>query len=182
MEMLTRSMSGQFETRDGENGEKYIEGYFAVFDSPYNIGGKDREFIAPGAFDECLDGDVRALINHDTTLVIGRTVPKTLKLRTDNHGLFGSILINPNDQDAINAHARVQRGDVSQCSFGFEVLSEKTTFREDGGIDFIIEKVRLFEVSICTFPAYEATEVQARSREAAALRHKAWKERMLARI
>ena len=143
MEMLKRSCEAEFKTRDAENGDMYIEGYFAVFDSPYNIGGKDREFIDPHAFDEALNGDVRCLINHDTTLVIGRTLAKTLTLSVDGHGLFGRNLINPKDQDAVNARERVKRGDVSQCSFGFEVLDEETILREDGGVDFIIKKVRL---------------------------------------
>lgn len=76
------------------------------------------EQIDPHAFDDQLGGDVRALIDHDTRLVLGRTCAGTLTLRVDEHGLWGSIAVNEGDQDALNLYARVQRGDVSQCSIG----------------------------------------------------------------
>ena len=108
-----RTASTQFATRD-DNGALAIEGYFAVFNSNYDIAPGLSESIAPGAFDNTLSGDIRALINHDTTLVLGRTKANTLQLRTDNHGLWGHIDINPNDTDAMNLYNRVQRGDVDQ--------------------------------------------------------------------
>lgn len=73
------------------------------------------EQIDPHAFDDQLGGDVRALIDHDTRLVLGRTCAGTLTLRVDEHGLWGSIAVNEGDQDALNLYARVQRGDVSQA-------------------------------------------------------------------
>ena len=156
-----RSIASNFKTReDGE--EKRIEGYFAVFNSVYEITPDMTESIAPGAFSETLDGDVRALIDHETMYVLGRNQANTLELREDDIGLWGSILINPNDQDALNLHSRVERRDVNQCSFGFEILEEETEFRDDGSIHFTITKVRLYEVSVCTFPAYSETAVEAR--------------------
>ena len=156
----------QFKTReDGE--DLIIEGYFAVFGSIYEIWNDMTESIDPGAFTETLkDADVRALINHDTTLVLGRTKAGTLELSVDEHGLWGKIRINPNDQDAMNLYERVKRGDVDQCSFGFEIVREETDFKEDGSIHWTIMEVRLWEVSVCTFPAYEETEVSARKRDA----------------
>jgi HK97 family phage prohead protease len=151
-----RTASTQFETR--EDGEKlFIEGYFAVFNSNYEIAPGMSESIAPGAFDNTLSGDIRALINHDTTLVLGRTKARTLELRTDAHGLWGKIEINPKDLDAMNLYERVKRGDVDQCSFGFDILSEETDFRDDGSVHWTIKEVRLYEVSVCTFPAYAET-------------------------
>lgn len=140
-----------------------ISGYFAVFDSPYHICDDIMERVDPHAFDDCLGDDIRALIDHDTRLVLGRTAAQTLTLRTDAHGLWGDILINPVDTEAMNAHARVQRRDVSQCSFGFEPL-EVDQIEEGGCTIFILRRVKLFEVSVCTFPAYEGTEVSARTR------------------
>ena len=156
----------QFKTReDGE--DLIIEGYFAVFGSIYEIWNDMTESIDPGAFTETLkDADVRALINHDTTLVLGRTKAGTLELSVDEHGLWGKIRINPNDQDAMNLYERVKRGDVDQCSFGFEIVREETDFKEDGSIHWTVMEVRLWEVSVCTFPAYEETEVSARKRDA----------------
>lgn len=52
------------------------------------------EQIDPHAFDDQLGGDVRALIDHDTRLVLGRTCAGTLTLRVDEHGLWGSIAVN----------------------------------------------------------------------------------------
>lgn len=175
-----RSLPTEFKTRkDGE--ELSIEGYFAVFNSIYEIAPGMSESIAPGAFDETLSGDIRALINHDTTLVLGRTKANTLQLRVDSHGLWGHIDINPNDTDAMNLYSRVQRGDVNQCSFGFDILSEETDFREDGSVHWTIEKVELYEVSPCTFPAYEETNISARQAQRDDLierKRQAWKEKM----
>ena len=94
----------EFKTReDGEN-NPVIEGYFAVFNSVYDIGMGMSESIAPGAFTEALGGDVRALVNHDTTLVLGRNKANTLELKEDSHGLWGQIRINPNDSAAVDLY------------------------------------------------------------------------------
>lgn len=176
--------STQFVTRD-DSGKLAIEGYFAVFDSNYEIGPGMSESIAQGAFDKTLSGDIRALINHDTTLVLGRTKANTLQLRPDNHGLWGHIDVNPNDTDAMNLYNRVQRGDVDQCSIGFVIISEETEFREDGSIHWTIKEVELYEVSACTFPAYEDTNIAARSKQRDEIikrKNEAWKEKMLKKI
>lgn len=181
---VMRTASTKFNTRD-ENGKLSIEGYFAVFDSVYQIGPNMSESIAQGAFDNTLSGDIRALINHDTTLVLGRTKANTLQLRTDSHGLWGHIDINPNDSDAMNLYNRVQRGDVDQCSFGFDILNEETDFREDGSVHWTIKEVRLYEVSPCTFPAYEETHIAARAKERDELvkrKSEAWREKMLKKL
>lgn len=176
------TFNSEFKTREASD-ELRIEGYFSVFDGVYNIGAGMSESIDRHAFDNALDDDIRALINHDTTLVLGRTKAGTLELRTDDHGLWGSILINPNDQEAMNIYSRVQRGDVNQCSFGFDILDEETEFnKESGDVHWTIKAVKLYEVSVCTFPAYDTTEVEARSQELEEIKAKslkAWKERML---
>ena len=179
-----RSASSKFETRE-EGNELKIEGYFAVFNSNYQIFDDLSESVAPGAFDDTLGGDIRALINHDSSLVLGRNTAHTLDLRQDEHGLWGSITINPNDQDAMNLYARVQRGDVDQCSFGFDILSEDYDVREDGSVHWTIKKVRLYEVSVCTFPAYEETNVKARSAQRDEIKKRsleAWKVQTLAKL
>lgn len=178
-------IQSEFVTRAEENGELVIEGYFAVFDSNYDIAPGMSESIARGAFANSISGDIRALVNHDTTLVIGRTTVRTLELREDERGLWGRIVINPKDSDATNAYARVERGDVSQCSIGFDIVKEDTEIREDGSIHWTIRDVKLWEVSLCTFPAYEETSIDARSRERDEIRKRsqqAWKEKMLTKL
>lgn len=179
-----RTVGTKFETReDGDN--LSIEGYFAVFNSNYEIAPGMSESIAPGAFSKTLSGDIRALINHDTTLVLGRTKANTLQLREDNHGLWGHIDVNPNDSDAMNLYERVKRGDVDQCSFGFDILSEETDFRDDGSVHWTIKEVELYEVSPCTFPAYEETNINARAKEREDLlkrKNEAWKDAILKKL
>lgn len=179
-----RSVPTEFKTReDGDN--LMIEGYFAVFDSNYEIAPGLSESVAPGAFSRTISGDIRALINHDTTLVLGRTKANTLQLKEDAHGLWGHIDINPNDVDAMNLYERVKRGDVDQCSFGFDIRSEDTDISENGDIHWTIKDVDLYEVSCCTFPAYEQTNISARSQERDLIQKRdlqAWQEKMKARL
>lgn len=176
-----RTVPTNFETRE-EDGNLHISGYFAVFGSIYELSPWETESIAPGAFAASLSGDVRALTNHDSTLVLGRNTAGTLQLREDSRGLWGDILINPKDMDAMNLYERVKRGDVNQCSFGFLIGSEEADFKDDGSVHWTITRVDpLYEVSVCTFPAYEETSVNARSaqREAAMAAHlDAWKNKL----
>lgn len=185
--MKTRNavvMATDFQTREVD-GNLYIDGYFAVFNSQYWLWDEGYETIDPGAFDLDADRDVRALTNHDTTLVLGRTTAGTLTLRVDDRGLYGTITINQNDQDAVNLYERVKRGDVTQCSFGFDILDEAME-REDGmPTVWHIRKVKLYEVSVVTFPAYEETGVTARKAEVETMdRRKAenWRAEMHARL
>ena len=162
----TRSVQTELQTRaEPDSQDMYIEGYFAVFGRETELWPGAFEEIAPGAFDETLGNDIRALINHDTTLVLGRNKAGTLELKVDSYGLWGRVKINPNDSDAVNLYERVKRGDVDQCSFGFNILEEITDWRDDGTVKWTITKIDLHEVSVCTFPAYEDTGVQARKAE-----------------
>jgi HK97 family phage prohead protease len=163
-----RSVPVNFQTRSDESGP-VIAGYFAVFNNPTELWHGCIEQIAPGAFASSLGGDVRALIDHDTRLVIGRTVAGTLSLREDANGLYGEIKINEHDSDAMNLYARVQRGDVSQCSFGFDIVAEDYVVSPDGQTcTWTIRDTKLYEVSVVTFPAYEATSVEARDSDSSA--------------
>lgn len=176
--------TAEFKTRE-EDGEPIIEGYFAVFNSDYNIAPGMSESVDPGAFDNTLDNDIRALVNHDTTLVLGRTAAETLELKTDEKGLFGRIRVNTNDTDAMNLYERVKRGDVSGCSFGFNIKDEETELRDDDEVHWNIKDVELFEVSCCTFPAYEDTNITARMKQKEDLEKRtaeAWREKMKERI
>jgi len=161
----TRSLQSQLKTRAEQEDEMIIEGYFVVFNSETELWPGAYEEISSEAFNNTLSNDVRALINHDTSMVLGRNKAGTLELKVDSRGLWGKIKVNPNDTDAVNLYERVKRGDVDQCSFGFQILNEETEYREDGSIKWTIKEVDLFEVSVCTFPAYEDTGVSARKRD-----------------
>ena len=179
-----RSIASQFETREAD-GELSIEGYFSVFNSIYELWPGATESVAPGAFAETLGNDIRALVNHDSTLVLGRNKAGTLELREDSHGLWGKVKVNPNDGDAMNLYERVKRGDVDQCSFGFMIEDEETEFRDDGSIHWTIRKVNLFEVSVVTFPAYEETSVSARKADLEAIQKRKaekWRADMSAKL
>ena len=177
-----RAATTEFVTREEDN-QPHITGYFAVYNSNYEIWQGASESIAPGAFSNTLGGDIRALTNHDTTLVLGRNKAGTLTLKDDSHGLWGDITINPNDTDAMNTYERVKRGDVTQCSIGFAIRDEETEFLDNGDVHWTIKDVELFEVSVCTFPAYEETNVSARDRADVERKiAEAWKIRMKERI
>lgn len=157
-----RSVASDFQTRtDEQTGDLYISGYFSVFNSNYEIFEGATESVAPTAFDDALSDDIRCLINHETRLVLGRNKSGTLILKVDSRGLWGEVKINQNDQDAMNLYERVKRRDVDQCSFGFDILEED--FEDRGSsVHWTIKRVRLYEVSVVTFPAYEDTSVSAR--------------------
>lgn len=174
-------------TRSQEGG-KVLEGHFAVFDKPYQVCKRWVETIAPGAFANWLASgkDVKVLWNHNPDIVLGSTANGTASLREDSQGLHGSVEINDADQDAVNAHARVDRGDVRGCSFGFNIVRQEEWWDDDGVYHTKVLEVELYEVSPCTFPAYQDTDINARGAAdqaaAEAIRNKKWRERMIARL
>lgn len=145
------------------DGVKHLVGHAAVFNSLSQELWGFREKIAPGAFKRTIDegADVRALLNHDPNYVLGRTVAKTLVLSEDDRGLRVDIT-PPNTQWAKDLIETVSRGDISQMSFGFIVRKEQWEENEDQNIRTLLD-VDLFDVSPVTFPAYPATDIQARS-------------------
>lgn len=171
-EEMIRTRMTEMQVREEESGKKTISGYFVVFNTETELWPGAFEEIASGAFDNTLGNDIRALINHDPNLVIGRNKSGTLSLKVDSRGLWGDIVINENDTDAMNLYERVKRRDVDQCSFGFNILREETDWRDDGTVKWRILEVDLHEVSVCTFPAYKDTGVQARHDEVAQYREK----------
>lgn len=163
--MLLRTLGSRFETRETEEKEMVIEGYFSVFGSEYKMWDGATETVDPHAFDETVGDDIRCLTNHKSELVLGRTKAGTLELRIDDVGLFGRVTINPKDGQAVDLYERVRRGDVDQCSFGFDILEQEYDYRQDGSVFITLKKVKLYEVSIVTFPAYEDTYVAARQKD-----------------
>lgn len=150
-----------------EGGKRYLEGYFAVFGETYQVFDGWVETIERGAFARYLatGEDVKVLWNHDTNIVLGATGNGTASLREDEKGLYGSVEINENDQDAVNAYARIARGDVDGCSFSFDVARQEEWWDDDGVYHTKLTEIDpLYEVSACTFPAYKATSISARNK------------------
>lgn len=141
-----------------------IMGHAAVFNVLSEDLGWFREKIEPGAFKATIgEDDVRALFNHDPNLVLGRNVSGTLRMSEDGVGL--AIEIDPPDtQAARDVLVLIERGDVSQMSFAFRVLEESWEYGEKNEPDIrTLKKVRLFDVSPVTYPAYTQTDVALRS-------------------
>nr|DAQ25121.1 MAG TPA: prohead serine protease [Caudoviricetes sp.] len=159
--------TAQFKTREEtETGDLILSGYFIKFDEVTELWPGYFEVIKREGVEKAIqNADIRALFNHDDSLVLGRTGNGTVTLGVDEIGLFGDIIINKEDPQAIGAYARVQRGDVVGCSFGFIPIKIDTEERADGSyLDTILE-LEIFEVSPCTFPAYPQTEIAARQKD-----------------
>lgn len=168
-----RSRPTQFRAGVPADGQPMlIEGYFVVFDQPYYIDDFCEEVVDRHAFDGADMSDVRALIDHNPRLCLGRRNEKvqTLSFDIDETGVYVRIQINPDDTDAMSLRARVLRGDVDQASFGFEESRVEYADLPDGRVRRTILGIsKLWELTVCTFPAYEQTSVSARSRKGDAL-------------
>lgn len=159
--------TAQFKTREEtETGDLILSGYFIKFDEVTELWPGYFEVIKREGVEKAIqNADIRALFNHDDNLVLGRTGNGTATLGVDDIGLYGKIIINKEDPQAIGAYARVKRGDVIGCSFGFIPIKINTEERADGSyLDTILE-LEIFEVSPCTFPAYPQTEIAARQKD-----------------
>ncbi len=164
MTMERRALVRPLEIRTGDE-QRTVAGYAAVFGNAADIGGQFREIIAPGAFRDGVSGDVRALIDHASGRVIGRTKAGTLRLSEDDVGLAVEIDL-PDTQDGRNLATLIARGDISGMSFGFVVTRQQ--WDETGDIPTrTIEAVDLREVSAVAFPAYDGTSIALRALETA---------------
>ncbi len=149
----------EVQTRD--DNKPVIVGYAAVFDQTTELWGF-KERIAPGAFARALSEgqDVRALLNHDPNLVLGRTKNGTLELREDDNGLAYAIHV-PETTAGRDAVELIKRGDVDQSSFAFSIRKEE--WDDDQQTVTIREIDRLYDISPVTYPAYEGTSAQVRN-------------------
>lgn len=146
-----------------EDEKRRITGYAAVFNSLSEDLGGWYETIEPGAFGKTLDEyDQRALWNHNSDYVLGRRSAGTLALDEDETGLRFEI-DPPDTQWARDLLISLDRGDVDQMSFGFQVIRDEWKQVADQIVRRLVE-VKLFEVSPVAFPAYPATSAQVRSK------------------
>lgn len=159
-------LKANLQTRADDKGEKYLEGYFAKFNSITELWPGAKESINAGAFTNSLkNNDIRCLYNHDTSQVLGRKSSGTLELKEDGIGLWGRVKINDKDTDALNVYHKVERQDIKGCSIGFNIIDEDVDYKSDGTVKWTIKEADLHEVSICVFPAYEDTTIQARKKD-----------------
>ena len=156
-----RLLVGDLRSLRAEGQATRIGGHAAVFDTPADLG-YFIETVKRGAFTKTIaEDDVRALFNHDSNLVLGRNKAGTLRLSEDSKGLAFEVDL-PDTQLARDLAVSIDRGDISQCSFGFMVRGEEVR-RVDGVWNRDLTDVQLFDVSPVTYPAYDQTDVSMRS-------------------
>lgn len=142
-----------------------FKGHAAMFGKRTWIGPKRWGFfeqVGKGAFTKTLDeGDVRFLINHDPNLLLARNKAGTLRLDEDDKGLAVDADMAPVSY-AADAAVLMDRGDLSQMSFAFEVVKETWEELDDGNELRTLDEVKLWDVSVVTYPAYEDTDAGLR--------------------
>lgn len=164
----------KIEWRDSGNpdrpNETTLRGHAAVFNSLSEDLGGFRELLAPSAFRAALrkSPDVRLLVNHDPNYVMARTASGTLELREDGTGLHVFARVDRNISWVEDLRTSMQRGDIDQMSFAFTVAQDGDEWAatEDGQVirTILPDGVDgLYDVSVVTYPAYEASAVNMRS-------------------
>jgi uncharacterized protein len=166
MTVERRYQQGKLQIKKRADGGATIAGYAAVFDVlSVNLGGF-REKIQRGAFANSIKtDDIRALLDHDSSKVLGRNKNGTLRLVEDDVGL-GIEIDPPDTQVARDLVVNLERGDIDQGSFGFRVQPKGDRWEEDpetGTVIRTLRDVKLFDVSPVTFPAYPQTSIGLRS-------------------
>ena len=139
--------------------ELVVEGYAAVFNSTTDLGAF-QERIAPGAFADVLEDDVRLLVNHDG-MPLARTTNGTMTLKEDEHGLYYRAQLS-DTQAGRDVYTMIKRGDLSQSSFAFTIKEESI---DSEGVRVIEKVATLVDTSIVTYPAYQAASVFARAEQ-----------------
>ena len=146
-----------------EDEKMIVEGYAIVFNSESRDLGGFTEIISPNALDGALErnNDVLALYDHNYGQVLGRQSSETLKLEKDERGLKFTLDL-PDTQLGRDVFTLVERGDLKGNSFGFTVKKDKWS-KEDGNVKRTVEEIgNLYEISIVSLPAYDATELTKR--------------------
>lgn len=153
-----RYVTDSLEIRGKSGAGATIAGHAAVFNKVADLGWF-REMIAAGSFAKTIgEADVRALFNHDSNLVLGRNKAKTLRLGEDSVGLWYEVDL-PDTQTANDLAKSIERGDVSQSSFAFDVIKQELDYSDEDSPLRTITEARLYDVSPVTYPAYEDTDV-----------------------
>lgn len=152
----TRYVESDFEVRAKPKGFEF-RGYAAKFGSLSSDLGGFVETVRAGAFQKTIqESDVRALFNHDVNIVLGRNRAGTLRLAEDSTGLAYEIDA-PDTMAARDLATSMERGDITQSSFGFDTIHDTWTTSDAGYPKRSLNEVRLYDVSPVVFPAYDDT-------------------------
>lgn len=164
MTVERRYISAEDTQAQDVNGARMVQGLAARFNSETRLWNDFYEQVSPGAFSDSIASgdDVRALFNHDPNLILARTKSGTLKIWQDEDGLRYEFSA-PETTAGKDLLVSLDRGDVSQSSFAFEVIDEAFEKRDDGSVLRKINKAKLFDVSPVTYPAYIDTEAEAKA-------------------
>lgn len=160
-------MSNQQEFRTADinavdDEEMKIQGYALRFNEESNLLGEFVEVISPEALAEADMSDVRMLIDHNSSYVIGRTTAGTLDLEVTDEGLYFRCTL-PNTSYARDVYENIKLGNIRECSFGMVVGSDGDSFerRDDGIFKRTINKIQtIFDCSVVSFPAYSSSSVE----------------------
>ena len=171
-DLIRRSYLFDVEARDTDNGA-IITGRPIVYNSLTNIGDMFYETIDKGALNATDLTDVRFLVNHNMDMIpLARSRRNngnsTMRLSPDLEGLSIEVMLDTeNNADARTLYSAVKRGDITGMSFAFSVEDESwENLNEEMPTRHITSIASVVEVSAVTWPAYEATEINARSEEA----------------
>lgn len=142
-----------------------FSGYAAIFNEETELWPGFREKVAPGAFSKTLRerDDVVLLFNHDSDTVLASTKARSLDLAEDEIGLRVRATLDPADVDTQRVVPKMKRGDIDQMSFGFQTISDEFLNNEDGTTLRTLKEVKLWDVSVVTWPAYPGTEADVRA-------------------
>lgn len=169
---VTRAYNFEIRAENNEKNGDHITGRPIVYDSMTDLGWFD-EIIEAGALDKANLKDVRFLVNHDTSMIpLARSrnnnENSTMQLEVDKDGMGIRVnLDTENNSEARNLYSAIKRGDITGMSFMFTIDEERwENLESDHPTRHILKIGQVFEVSAVTFPAYEATEISARDKEA----------------
>lgn len=165
MEIERRIFTTEMRIERRAEGTPVLVGHAAVFNATSLDLGGFREIVAPGAFAATIvEDDIRALFNHDPSMILGRNRARTLRLQEDSRGLAFEVDL-PDTQLARDLAVSIERGDISGNSFGFQTLEDRWERTDSGELRTLV-RVRLADISPVTYPAYPQTDLAMRSLEA----------------
>lgn len=172
MQTVTRAYNFEIRAENNEKNGDHITGRPIVYNSKTDLGYFD-EIIEDGALDKANLKDVRFLVNHNTDMIpLARSrnnnENSTMQMKVDKDGMGIRVnLDTENNSEARNLYSAIKRGDITGMSFMFTIDDEEWENLESDHPTRHIRKIgQVFEVSAVTFPAYEATEISARDKEA----------------